>query len=243
MAPRCWSHLVAPAVLAILLSACASSPQLSAPQPVVPLIQATPEAQQTLFPPQIIYSSNLSFFSRWTGVESRFAMQQQSGACVTAADGTCAEVQWDAFIDDLKSRPLVDRVEHANEYLNAIHYVPATENWGSPAYWETPFEFLARGGQCQDYAISKYLALKASGVPDQDLRVAVVHDLQSNEDHAILIVTINGQDFVLDNQTTTVDPLQDVTRYSAYYAINDTGWWAYFDPSRRFVGTQVAAIR
>jgi predicted transglutaminase-like cysteine proteinase len=71
----------------------------------------------------------------------------------------------------------------------------------------------------------------------------VVHDLQSNTDHAILIVTIDGQDFVLDNLTTTVDPLASVTRYRAYYAINDTGWWAYFDPARRFATTQVAAAQ
>lgn len=87
------------------------------------------------------------------------AAQQQPGACVTEDDGSYAQTQWAALINDLKSGPLADRFEHANEYLNAIRYGPATENWESPAYWETPFEFLARGGQCQDYAISKYLAL------------------------------------------------------------------------------------
>jgi len=236
--PRYWFRLVVPVALAIALAACASTPQ-----PAVQLAQPTPETQQSLFPSQVIHSSNVALFSRWTGVEARFAAQQEPGACITAADGTCAEAQWTAFVDDLKSRPLADRVEHANEYLNAIQYVPATENWGSPAYWETPFEFLARGGQCQDYAISKYLALEASGVPDSDLRVAVVHDRQSNADHAILIVTVDGHDFVLDNQTTTVDPLESVTRYRAYYAINDSGWWAYFDPSVRFAGTQVATAQ
>ncbi|MDE2165092.1 MAG: transglutaminase-like cysteine peptidase [Alphaproteobacteria bacterium] len=241
MSPRCSSRLVGPAFLAILLAACASDPQPDAP--LMQAVQPTPAVQQTIFPPQEIYSSNLSYFTRWTGVESRLAAQEQPGACIAEADGHCAEAQWAAFIDDLKSRPLADRVEHANEYLNAVRYVPATTNWGSPGYWETPFEFLARGGQCQDYAISKYLALEAAGVPDQDLRVAVVHDLQSNEDHAILIVTINGQDFVLDNLTESVDPLTSVTRYRAYYAINDTGWWAYFDPARRFATTQVAAAQ
>ena len=241
MSLRRWFRLACPAALAILVSACASTPQPTALS--APLVQATPTAQQTMFPPQEIYSSNLSYFTRWTDVESRFAAQQQPGACVATADGNCAESQWTAFVDDLRARPIADRVEHANEYLNAVRYVPATENWGSVSYWETPFEFLARGGQCQDYAISKYLALQASGVPDTDLRVAVVHDRQSHADHAVLIVTINGQDFVLDNQTTTVDPLQDVTRYRAYYAINDSGWWAYFDPTRQFGATQVAAAR
>ena len=241
MSLRFGFRLAFPAALAILVSACASTPQSAAPS--IPLVQATPAAQQTMFPPQEIYSSNLSYFTRWTGVESRFAAQQQPSACVATTDGGCAEAQWTAFVDDLKTQPIADRVEHANEYLNAVRYVPATENWGSIAYWETPLEFLARGGQCQDYAISKYLALEASGVPDTDLRIAVVHDRQSHADHAVLIVTINGEDFVLDNQTTTVDPLQNVTRYRAYYAINDTGWWAYFDLTRTLAGTQVAAVQ
>lgn len=145
-----------------------------------------------------------------------------------------------ALIDDLKLRPLAERVEYANEYLNTVRYVPTTENWGSPAYWETTFEFLARGGQCQDYAISKYLALQASGVPDSAIRVTVVHDRQTNQDHAILIVTVDGRDLVLDNMTTTVDPIENVTRYRTYYAINNSGWWAYFDPATRFAGTQIA---
>ncbi|MGH7015150.1 MAG: transglutaminase-like cysteine peptidase [Stellaceae bacterium] len=240
MLPHRWFRLLVPATLVILLAARA----VTTPQ-AVQLAQPTPEAQiqQTLFPPQVIYSSNVSLFARWTGVEARFAAQQQPDACIAASDGTCAQAQWAAFIADLKSRPLADRVEYANEYLNAIRYMPATQNRGSPAYWETPFEFLAHGGQCQDYAISKYLALKASGVPDGDLRVAVVHDRQSNQGHAILIVTVDGRDFVLDSLTTTVDPLARVTRYRAYYAINDTGWWAYFDPAVHFAGTQIAALR
>src|SRR5690348_9048809 len=226
--------------LAVLVAACASTtPRVAQVQ----FVQPAPAAQQTIFPSQVVHSTNVAFFMRWTSVEARFIAQQQPDACATEADGRCAQTQWAALIDDLKSRPLADRVEHANEYLNAIRYVPATKNWGSPGYWETPFEFLARGGQCQDYAISKYLALQASGVPDSAMRVAVVHDRQTGQDHAILIVTVDGRDLVLDNMTTTVDPIENVTRYRAYYAINNSGWWAYFDPATRFAGTQIAAVQ
>ena len=226
--------------LAVLVAACANTP----PHGVqIEFAQPTPIAQQTIFPSQVIHSTDVAFFTRWTGVEARFAAQQQPGACATETDGNCAQTRWAAFIDDLKSRPLADRVEHANEYLNAVRYVPATENWGSPGYWETPFEFLARGGQCQDYAISKYLALQASGVPDSAMRVTVVHDRQTGQDHAILIVAVDGRDLVLDNMTTTVDPVENVTRYRAYYAINNSGWWAYFDPATRFAGTQIAVAQ
>lgn len=240
MLPCRCVRLVVPMALAVLVAACAGTPPRDAQ---VQFSQSASIAQQTIFPSQTVYSTNVGFFPRWTGVEARFAAQQQTGACTTEADGSCAQAQWAALIDDLKSRPLADRVAYANQYLNAVRYVPATENWGSPAYWETPFEFLARGGQCQDYAISKYLALQASGVPDSAMRVAVVHDRQTGQDHAILIVTVDGRDLVLDNMTTTVAAIESVTRYRAYYAINDSGWWAYFDPAARFAGTQIAAVQ
>jgi len=221
-----------------LLAACASTTT-----PDKATEQSISAARQSVFPSQVIRSADLAPFTQWTGVETRFAAQDQPSACTAKADGTCAQASWVALIDDLKARPLADRVEQVNQVLNAIPYVPATQNWGTPIYWETPFEFLARGGQCQDYAISKYLALAASGVPDSVMRVAVVHDRQTGQDHAILIVTVDGHDLVLDNMTATVDPLESVTRYRAYYAINNSGWWAYFDATTRFAGTQIAAAR
>lgn len=240
MLPRFCFRLVAPIALAVLVAACAGTTPHNAQ---IQFVRPTPVTQQTMFPSQVVHSTNVAFFTRWTGVEARFAAQQQPGACASEADGSCAQVQWATLIEDLKSRPFGDRVAYVNEYLNAIPYVPATVNWGSPAYWETPFEFLARGGQCQDYAISKYLALQASGVPDSAMRVVVVHDRQTGQDHAILIVTVDDRDLVLDNMTATANPIENVTRYRAYYAINNSGWWAYFDPTTHFAGTQIAAAQ
>jgi len=184
---------------------------------------------QTIFPQQAMFSSNVAVFGRWTQVADRFAQQKAAGS--PSAD------KWAALIDDLKSRPLADRVARANSYFNAVPYVLAVKNWGDAGYWETPYEFLARGGQCQDYAIAKYFALKASGVPESDMRFVVVRDIQRSLDHAILIVAVNGQDYVLDNQDTRLETLADVHRYRAYYALNNTGWWAY---SVRVASTQVA---
>ncbi|MGH6675124.1 MAG: transglutaminase-like cysteine peptidase [Xanthobacteraceae bacterium] len=240
MLPHVYYRLAAAMASVVLVAACSSTTSRVAQ---VQFVQPTPVARQTIFSSQVVYSTNVAFFTRWTGVETQFAAQQQPGACTTEADGSCAQTQWLALIDDLKSRPLADRVEYANEYLNAVRYVPAIKNWGSPAYWETPFEFLTRGGQCQDYAISKYLALRASGVPDSAMRVVIVHDRRTSQDHAILIVTVDSRDLVLDNMTTTVDPIENVRRYRAYYAINNSGWWAYFDPTTRFAGTQIAAVQ
>ena len=219
MARHRWYGRLVLISFSLAMSACASANNATSPGP----------EGQTLFPQQAMFSSNVSVFSRWTQVADRFAKQKTAE--------TPSALKWSALIDDLKSRPLPARVARANDYFNAIPYVPAMKNWGDVGYWETPYEFLARGGQCQDYAIAKYFALKASGVPENDMRFVVVRDIQRSLDHAILIVAVNGQDYVLDNQNTKVESLSDEHRYRAYYAINNTGWWAY---SVRIASAQIA---
>jgi len=232
MAWRGWYGRFALLGFSLAISACAS---INNPN-------SSDSESQALFSPRAIHSTNVALFSRWTKVADRFAAQTpaEMQACTDRSDTNCSGAKWSALIDDLKSRPLTDRITRVNDYFNEIPYVPAEKNWGDVGYWETPYEFLARGGQCQDYAIAKYFALKASGVPESDLRFVVVRDLQRRLDHAILIVAIEGQDYVLDNLNTTVEPLSDVRHYRAYYAINNTGWWAYLNPSVQIARTQIA---
>jgi predicted transglutaminase-like cysteine proteinase len=168
---------------------------------------------------------------RWQQVMRRFAKQENSpdSACDTGAN--CPADTWKRVVADLKTLPLRARVERVNDIFNRIPYVLAEVNWHDIAYWETPYEFLARGGQCQDYAIAKYLALLESGVPERSLRFVVVHDNTENLDHAITVVDVDGESLALDNQMATVVPARALQqRYSPYYALNDQSWWSYVSP-------------
>jgi predicted transglutaminase-like cysteine proteinase len=58
---------------------------------------------------------------------------------------------------------------------------------GRDRRWSTPLErFTTRRGDCEDYAIAKYVALKLAGVDDEDLRLIIVRDLVVSEKHAIV---------------------------------------------------------
>lgn len=171
---------------------------------------------------------NAGSFARWQKVIARFDQQRDDPIAICApATPTCPRDEWDKLVAELKRLPLHERVARANEILNRLPYVPAERNWGDATYWETPYEFLAHGGQCQDYAIAKYLALAESGVPQRDMRFVVVRDTLRGLDHAIDIVTIEGVQLVLDNQVRDVTPAQGNLRYQPYYALNDQGWWIY----------------
>ena len=165
---------------------------------------------------------------RWQKVVNRFAQQEHSSDATCAEGAKCPAEVWKEIVAELKTLPLRARVERVNDIFNRVPYVPAEVNWHDVAYWETPYEFLARGGQCQDYAIAKYLALLESGIAEKDLRFVVVHDNQVELDHAITVVDVDGVSLALDNQMATVVPAQSLQqRYSPYYALNDFGWWSY----------------
>jgi len=171
---------------------------------------------------------------RWQKVMARFSQQERSpaSACSGAEGAACPSEIWKRIVADLKTLPLRARVEKVNDIFNRLPYVPAEVNWHDVAYWETPYEFLERGGQCQDYAIAKYLALLESGVPEQELRFVVVHDNLAQLDHAITVVDVDGASLALDNQMNSVTPAQALQqRYSPYYALNDLGWWPYMSSS------------
>jgi predicted transglutaminase-like cysteine proteinase len=95
-------------------------------------------------------------------------------------------------------------------------------------YWESPFEFLRHGGQCQDYAIAKYLLLRAAGVPAEQMRMVVLRDAAIDLDHAVLVVYVNGEPMLLDNLRGNIVPARSVSYYHPYYSINENGWWTHF---------------
>jgi predicted transglutaminase-like cysteine proteinase len=192
------------------------------------LLGAPSTRASELFGLQEVHSTNLTAFTKWDGVVARVERERADGAAICTAapaGGPCVAERWASFVAELKRLPLRERVIRANSMLNTIPYVPAQANWHDPDHWETPYEFLARGGQCQDYAIAKFMALEQSGVPQEALRLAVVRDTAKGLDHAVTIVYVDGAALVLDNQNQAVVPASPHGRYRPYYSINRAGWW------------------
>jgi len=100
-------------------------------------------------------------------------------------------------------------------------------NWGIADYWATPREFAIKDGDCEDFAIAKYVSLKLLGWSDDDLRIVVLHDSNLNADHAVLAAYVDGRAMILDNQTRQVLPSEAIRHYQPYYSINETGWWLH----------------
>lgn len=145
-----------------------------------------------------------------------------------AADAAdCALAAWNQRIDALAGRSRHDQLDAVQAMVNALPYHEDQENWGVHDYWATPREMIARGGDCEDFASTKYWALKRLGVPEQDMRIVVVHDDKYDSSHAVLAVQVDGETLVLDNQAREVTLASAEHDYHPYYSVNQNGWWIY----------------
>ena len=141
--------------------------------------------------------------------------------------GNCALVRWREFLATIRHAPPMTQLKAVNDYLNRIAYVADIENYGVDDYWATPRQFFAKGGDCEDYAIAKYLSLRALGWPAERLRIAVVNDTDRDLVHAALVVYHRGAGYVLDIEIPEVTDQRKVPRYKPIFAIGETGWWSF----------------
>jgi predicted transglutaminase-like cysteine proteinase len=185
-----------------------------------------------LFGTHETYSPAIDRFYKWTGMLQRWTAERRDASqpCLLGQTTGCEPREWRRIVDLLTPLDLRAKIEAVNSLVNRYPYIPSAANWSEPNYWETPFEFLIKSGQCQDYAIAKFMLLRAAGVPNELLRVVVLRDRRLSLDHAVMVAYVDGEALMLDNQIPDVVPVAGIRHYQPYYSINETGWWLH-DPN------------
>ena len=124
-------------------------------------------------------------------------------------------------------------MEELNRFINSWTYRFDQENYGDDDYWATPLQFLRRSGDCEDYAIIKYVSLRALGFPADKLRIVVVRDVLRNIAHAVLAVYLDNDILIMDSLFDGVLPHHQVTFYAPQYSVNEKRRWAHITPIAR----------
>ncbi|MAF97217.1 MAG: hypothetical protein CMH26_01120 [Micavibrio sp.] len=169
-------------------------------------------------------STNLSAFTKWSGMFERFEKDLTQQASIKVIQ------DWQSDLKQIKRGSIKNMAEDVNKLVNKTRYITDIKNWGKSDYWATPAEFLQRGGDCEDYAIAKYTALRALGVPEERLRVAIVQDTYKNIPHAVLIVYTENGAYLLDNQNKNMISASFGDRYKPIFSINRQAWWLHNQP-------------
>ena len=144
---------------------------------------------------------------------------------------------WDGFITKAKNDPPLRKMMKTNVFVNKFAY--KQDNWvyDQDDYWASPAEMFKNGGDCEDFAIAKYTALRSLGVPEDRMRAAIVHDNQKNIAHAILIVYTDQGPYILDNQEKNIVNASYGNRYRPIFSINRTAWWLHTAPTNTIVAS------
>lgn len=140
--------------------------------------------------------------------------------------------QWKAVISRMPAMKADEKLRTINGFFNNWSSEPDIKNYGQEEYWASPEEFLTKGGgDCEDYAIIKYLALRYFSWPAQDIWIVFVDDRINKGKHAVLAARMNDKIFILDNLSRPAYLLIPEKQYAGQvtplYALNEQGVWIF----------------
>ncbi|MEB2525609.1 transglutaminase-like cysteine peptidase, partial [Burkholderia multivorans] len=125
---------------------------------------------------------------KWRGLEADLAREQTVREQCRENATTCPPnaAQFLRLIKAVKAKSGRERLDEANRAVNqAIRYVSDFAQFGEADRWTAPLATFATGkGDCEDYAIAKYIALIEAGVPREELRLVLGRDRAIRQDHA-----------------------------------------------------------
>lgn len=121
-----------------------------------------------------------------------------------------------------------------NQFFNRrIRFREDSAAWGQADHWASPLELLAKGeGDCEDFAIAKYFALRALGVPSSRLRLVYVQALKAGpprqvQPHMVLAYYAKpgAAPSILDNLVPEVLPAELRSDLTPVFSFNLDGLW------------------
>jgi predicted transglutaminase-like cysteine proteinase len=142
-----------------------------------------------------------------------------------------AALQFLDIVDAAKLRDGRARLGEINRTINlAIRPMSDLAQYGEIDVWTSPLATLARGaGDCEDYAIAKFVALRRAGISPEDLRIVIMHDTLHGEDHAVAAARLDGRWLTLDNRRMAMVEDSDVRNYRPTFVIDARGVMRYVD--------------
>jgi predicted transglutaminase-like cysteine proteinase len=165
--------------------------------------------------------------AKWAELQSRLRSEERTlAACRSSAEACPAAAQRFLSIVELgRQRQGRARLGEINRAVNlSIKPVSDWAQYGTADFWSAPLATLDSGaGDCEDYAIVKYIALRESGITADDLRLLIVRDVKRNVEHAVVTVRNDGEWLILDNRTLTLVNAEEARHYFPLFMLDDRG--------------------
>jgi predicted transglutaminase-like cysteine proteinase len=165
--------------------------------------------------------------SKWRGIESDLIKEEKVlERCRSGADGCPSyAAQFLRLVNAVKSKSGRAQLDEANRGVNAaIRFVTDFAQYGEADRWSAPLAtFATAKGDCEDYAIAKYVALRDAGFASDDLRVMLVRDRTIGQDHAVLAARLDGHWLILDSLRSELIEDSRVSNFTPLFALDHRG--------------------
>jgi predicted transglutaminase-like cysteine proteinase len=193
--------------------------------------QGSPEVIGKSAEPFGLFAATLSeggVREKWLGVQRRLDDEMVQLALCDGDRERCvspAALQFLAIVDGARAREGRARLGEINRAINlAIRPMSDLAQWGEIDVWSSPLVTFAHGaGDCEDYAIAKFVALREAGVSPDDLRIVIMRDTIHGEDHAVAAARLDGQWLTLDNRRMAMVEDVYIRNYRPTFVIDRDG--------------------
>ena len=177
-----------------------------------------------------VRSESLKGLPQWTRVLA--VMQAEEPAfnrCVANTTDCATPVlkNWRKIITSAKRLGRRDKLVAVNNFFNRWPYKLDSEIYGLSEYWATPREFMTRSGDCEDFSIAKYFALRKLGFSREEMRIVILMDEIRGIGHAVLTIYEGNDILVLDSLSNLILSHSLYKHYVPQYSMNETTRWAH----------------
>lgn len=178
--------------------------------------------------------------AKWQELQSRILADEKVLAACRADESACSKAarRFLSFVDLAREREGRARLGWVNRAVNlSIRPVSDLDQYGYPDYWASPLQALGSGaGDCEDYAIVKYVALRDMGFDPSDLRFVIVRDMARQTDHAVVTVRDGPDWLILDNRTMLILNAEDARQYQPLFSLDQQSIRAFASAADHVTG-------
>jgi len=169
---------------------------------------------------------------KWTALQRKLDDERVQLALCDGDRERCvspAALQFLAIVDDARNREGRARLGEINRAINlAIRPMSDMAQHGQIDVWSSPLATFTTGaGDCEDYAIAKFVALRMAGVSPDDLRIVILRDVLLGEDHAVTLARLDGHWLTLDNRRMAMIEDAAIKNHRPLFVIDDRGVMRY----------------
>ncbi|MFQ6017987.1 MAG: transglutaminase-like cysteine peptidase [Kiloniellaceae bacterium] len=205
-------------------------------QALADLARASRVTGDGLFGSIELEAGSLQGLPQWTRVLERMEADREAFDRCAADPAYCPTPilkNWRRIITSAANLNRPEQLKAVNDFFNRWPYKQDRELYGLSEYWATPREFMTRSGDCEDYSIAKYFALRKLGFRTDEMRIVILMDRIRGIGHAVLAIYVENDILILDSLSSLILSHARYKHYIPQYSMNESTRWAHIGGQRK----------